>query len=109
MKRTLILLLVAALSAALMNPKPVDARGNGWAIGGAILGGIILGGILGSQDRIVIGPVYPTYPPPVIYYPPPVYQPQQVWIVDRYEWRMVCPLWRPCYQFQVQIGHWEYR
>lgn len=95
-------------------PKPVNAGGNGWAIGGAALGGFLLGSILGPHDRIVVGPVYSAYPsyapygyypppvyyqPPVVYQPPVYYQPSMTysppvyypptarWIPDHYEWR----------------------
>ena len=118
MKRFIVIIVVLAVVFSSLAPtKPANADGNGWVIGGALLGGFLLGSILGPHE-IIVGPVYPAYPPPHGYYPPPVYyplyyQPQAVWIPDHYEWCevTVCPQGY-CYRTQVQMvvpGHWEYR
>ncbi len=119
-KRVLSVFLISLFVLSFTAPVPAYAGGDGWAIGGAVLGGFLLGSILGPHDRIIVGPVYPTYPSylPYGYYPPPViYQPQQVWIPDHYElrWRTVCEYMyqrQNCYQTQILVfipGHWEYR
>lgn len=97
------LILALTLIFSVLNPAEAGGRnhghGHGHGYGRAIVGGFILGTIFSSPYRY-----YPYYP-----YYPPVYQPQPVWVVDRYEWAMVCPGWGPCYQTQIPVGHWEYR
>ncbi len=121
MKKFLIMIITAILLVGFVNPKPANAGGNkGLVIGGALLGGFLLGSVLNSHDRIIVGPVYPSYPLPV-YYPPPVYYPSPPvrWIPDHYEFRWVttCQTYRypypyqNCYQHQITVfipGQWGY-
>ncbi|MDO8574708.1 MAG: hypothetical protein Q7R61_00275 [bacterium] len=111
MKKFLILIIAAILLVGFINPKPANAGDNtGWVF----LGGFLLGSVLGPHDRIIIGPVYSTYPS---YQPPVIYQPQQIWVPAHYEWRWqtVCEYMyqrQNCYQAQITVfipGHWEYR
>ncbi len=117
MKRSIAIVLILLVIAVVVVPAPANAGGNnGWMIGGVFLGGFLLGSVLNSHDKIVVGPVYPHYPPP-IYYPPPVYQPQPIWVPDHYElrWQTVCEYMYQrhyCYPVQITVfipGHWEYR
>ena len=95
----------------LVVPTPVRAGGNGWAIGGALLGGFLLGSILGPRDQVIVGPVYPPYHRPPVYYPPP---PQPVWIPGYWGYQpvTVCDYYGRCYPATQGVwveGHWEYR
>ena len=120
MKRVLSIFLASLIILAFVIPAPADAgSNNGWVISGALLGGFLLGSALGPHDRIIFGPVYPTYPsyPPYGYYPPPVYYPsRQIWIPAHYEWhwQTVCEIMyqrQNCYQAQITVfipGHWQY-
>lgn len=123
MKRFIAITLTSLVIALIVIPMPADAgNNNGWTVGGALLGGFLLGSILGPNDRVIIGQVYPPYPPPVysppqVYYPPPVYYPGSArWIPDHYElrWQTVCEYMyqrQHCYPAQITVfvpGHWEY-
>lgn len=127
MKRIGSAFLALTLVFIIFGPAPANAGGgNGWAIGGVLLGVLIIGSII-HHDHVIVGPVYPAYPPPVyyippatlppVYYQPPViYQPQPVWIPDHYElrWQTVCEVMyqhQHCYRIQMTVfipGHWEY-
>lgn len=128
MKKLIAVILVLLIITIIIIPTLAEAGGDGWKIGGALLGGFLLGSVLGPHDRVIVGPVYPAYPPypyypppiyypPQVYYPPPVYQPQPVWIPEHYEfqWQTVCEIMyqrEHCYPAQITVfipGHWEYR
>lgn len=130
MKRLAAIVLILSVVAIVAIPAPANAGGKDWLIGGALFGGgLLLGSILGPHDRVIVGPVYPSYPPPV-YYPPPIYYPSPTaypppayyppvarWIPDHYElrWQTVCEVMyqrQHCYPAQITVfipGHWEYR
>lgn len=122
MKRFVAIILILSVIAIIAVPAPANAGGNkGLIIGGALLGGFLLGSVLNNHDRVhdrvIVGPVYPPYPPPVYYPPPVVYQPQLVWIPDHYEmrWQKNCEVmyqYPRCYLASITVfipGHWEYR
>lgn len=130
MKQFIAIVLILSVIMIIAIPAPVEAGGNnGLAMGGALLGGFFLGSVLNHHDRVIVGPVYPPYPPPVyypspVYYPPPMtypypvyYPPAARWIPDHYEsrWQTVCEVMyqrQHCYPAQITVfipGHWEYR
>lgn len=124
MKRLVATILILSVIAVVAIPAPVEAgSSNGCVVGGALLGGFLLGSVLNHRDHVIVGPVYPPYPPPV-YYPPPAAYPipgdyslPVRWIPDHYEsrWQTHCEImyqYQRCYSVPITVfipGHWEYK